>query len=163
MTTETDETAVTGGADRDDAAAATATAADDAATDGRRPSGPSAGGTDPSTDSRNLAVAAHLSAFVGLAGIPSFIGPLVVWLLHRDRDPFVAEQSRQALNFNLSLLIYAGAAVALTVVTIGLGLIIAVPAVIAGAIAWLVLTVVAAMRASDGEQYRYPLTIDLVR
>lgn len=159
MMTDTDETTATGGLDRDDTAGSTA----GDTTSGR--SGAATGAPDgaaPSTDSRNLAVAAHLSAFVGLAGIPSFVGPLVVWLLHRERDPFVAEHARQALNFNLSVLIYAGAAVALSVITIGLGLIVTVPAAIAGAIAWLALTVVAAMRAAEGERYRYPLTLDLV-
>lgn len=159
MMTDTDETTVTG--DQGTGTGAPSVAAD---TVSGGPGEPTAtpGGTNPSADSRNLGVAAHLSAFVGLAGIPSFVGPLVVWLLHRDRDPFVAEQARQALNFNLSLLIYAGAAVALSVVTIGLGLIVTVPAAIVGAIAWLVLTVMAAMRAADGERYRYPLTLDLV-
>ena len=60
----------------------------------------------PSADSRNLAALTHLSALVGLAGVPSFIGPLAVWLWQRDRDPYVVEQAREALNFNLSILIY---------------------------------------------------------
>jgi uncharacterized Tic20 family protein len=114
------------------------------------------------TDSRNLGVVAHLSSFVTFAGVPGFLGPLVVWLLHRERDQFVAEQARDALNFNLSLLIYAAAAVALSVVTLGLGLLLTVPAAIVGIGAWLVLSIVAAMRAAEGGRYRYPLTIELV-
>lgn len=114
-------------------------------------------------DRRNLGAVAHLSAFVAVAGVPSFIGPLVVWLVHRDRDRWVAEQARDALNFNLSLLIYAGAALLLSVVTIGLGLLVTVPAAVAAAIAWLVLTVLAALRAAEGERYRYPLTLELIR
>lgn len=113
-------------------------------------------------DSRNLGVIAHLSAFAALAGVPSFIGPLVVWLLHRDRDAFVADHAREALNFNLSLLLYAGAAVALSIVTIGLGLLVVIPTAIVAAVAWLVLTVLAAVRAADGDTYRYPLTLRLV-
>jgi uncharacterized Tic20 family protein len=122
-------------------------------------------GTDapaPTADSRNLAVVAHLSALVGLAGVPSFIGPLVVWLLHRGRDPWVAEQARDALNFNLSLLVYAGAALALTILTVGLGLLVVVPAAIVVATGWLVVTVLAAIRAADGGRYRYPLTLQLI-
>jgi uncharacterized Tic20 family protein len=128
------------------------------------PVGGSATADDTSVprDSRNLGVVAHLSSFVTFAGVPGFIGPLVVWLLHRERDQFVAEQARDALNFNLSLLIYAAAAVALSVVTLGLGLLLTVPAAIAGIGAWLVLSVVAAMRAAEGGRYRYPLTIELV-
>lgn len=116
-----------------------------------------------STDSRNLGALAHLSALVGLAGVPSFIGPLVVWLLQRERDPFVAEQAREALNFNLSVLIYVAGGIALSIVTIGLGLLIVVPTAIVGAVAWLVVTVMAAIQAADGRPYRYPLTLQLVR
>ena len=117
---------------------------------------------EPSSDSRNIAMVAHLSSLVAFAGVPSFIGPLVVWLLHRDRDSYAAEAAREALNFNLSLLLYAALAVLGVIATIGLGLIVAVPAAIVAAVAWLVLTVVAAARAADGETYRYPLTLRLV-
>lgn len=123
---------------------------------------PTTGGPTPSADSRNLAVVAHLSALIGLAGVPSFIGPLVVWLLHRDRDPWVAEQARDAVNFNLSLLVYAGAALALTILTVGLGLLVVVPVAIVAAVGWLVATVLAAIRAADGERYRYPFTLRLI-
>jgi hypothetical protein len=136
-----------------------AEAADDASTQGPPPA---AGVRAPSADSRNLGVVAHLSALIGLAGVPSFIGPLAVWLLHRDRDPWVAEQARDALNFNLSLLIYGGAALALTILTIGLGLLVVVPAAIVAAAGWLVVTVLAAIRAADGGRYRYPLTLRLI-
>ena len=120
-------------------------------------------GTDVPTDSRNLGVVAHLSSFVTFLGVPGFLGPLAVWLLHRERDEFVAEQARDALNFNLSLLIYAAAAIALSIVTLGLGLLLTVPAAIVAIGAWLVLSVVAAMRAAEGGRYRYPLTLELVR
>lgn len=124
------------------------------------PPPPAAG---PSADSRNLAALTHLSALVGLAGVPSFIGPLAVWLWQRDRDPFVVEQAREALNFNLSILIYVAGGIALSILTIGLGLLVVVPAAVVGAVAWLVLTVMAAIRAADGRPYRYPLTLQLVR
>ncbi len=70
------------------------------------PSDPSsAGASDPSntrSDSRAWAVAAHLVPFVSLA----IIGPLFVWLIKRDEDDFVEHHAREALNFQLSLLIY---------------------------------------------------------
>lgn len=131
---------------------------DDPITDG--PAAPPPG--VPSTDSRNLAALTHLSALVGLTGVPSFLGPLAMWLWQRERDPFVAEQARQALNFNLSLLIYVAGGIALSIVTIGLGLLIVVPTAIVGAVAWLIVTVMAAIQAADGRPYRYPLTLQLV-
>lgn len=116
----------------------------------------------PTTDSRNLGALSHLSALVAFVGVPSFVGPLVVWLLERGRDPFVAEQAREALNFNLSLLLYLAGGVVLSVLTIGLGLLLVVPLAVVAAVAWLALTVIAALRAADGQIYRYPLTLRLI-
>lgn len=117
----------------------------------------------PSGDPRTWAMAAHLSAlvsaFVGLA----FMGPLIVYLVKRDDDPFVRQQAAEALNFNLSVLIYTVAYV--IVLVIGLVLIVGVvliPLGVAGAIAWLVLVIVAGVKAGRGEPYRYPLTIRFV-
>ena len=108
-----------------------------------------------SSESRNWATFAHLSAFVMFLGIPSLIGPLVVWLAKKD-DPYVEAQAKEALNFNISMLIYAIAAGISILLVIG---IIALPAVF---IAWFVLVIVAAIRSADGEEYRYPFTIRLV-
>jgi uncharacterized protein len=117
-------------------------------------------------DSRNWGMAGHLSALVTLLGIPSFVGPLVVWLVRRNQDPFAAEHARESLNFNLSVLIYVIvggiAAVILTVVTVGIGLIVIVPAALVAMILWLVWTIQGAMAASRGEAYRYPVTIRMV-
>jgi uncharacterized Tic20 family protein len=113
--------------------------------------------TLPSADSRNKAVIGHLSAFVTFVGIPSFLGPLVGWLVWRDTDPFAADQSKEALNFNLSFLLYGVVAAFSIILLVGFLLL---PAVI---VTWLVLTIVAAMAASKGETYRYPFTIRFVQ
>lgn len=110
---------------------------------------------DVPADARTRAMLAHLSAFVAFFGIPSLVGPLVFWLVWRD-DPYVSDQAKEALNFNISFLIYAVASIVLVVVLVGLLL---VPLVL---IAWFVLVIVAATRASDGEAYRYPMTIRFV-
>lgn len=107
------------------------------------------------SESRKLAMLSHLSAFVTFVGIPSLFGPLVVWLLNRD-DPFVEAQAKDALNFNLSFLIYGIAAAISIILLIGL---IALPAVL---ITWFVLVIVASIRAANGEDYRYPFTIHFV-
>lgn len=118
-------------------------------------------------DARNLALLAHLSALVVILGLPSFVGPLVVWLWQRDKDPFVVAHAREALNFNLSVLLYAvvGGLVAalLAIVTLGIGVIVIVPIAFAAAIAFVVLVVVAAVRASNGQPYRYPVTVRWIR
>lgn len=121
----------------------------------------------PDSKARDLALLAHLSALVGLLGVPSPLGPLVVWLAKRDAHPFVDAQAKDALNFNLSALLYTVAVFAFgflfTVVTFGLGILFFIPLVIGVMIAWVVLVVVAAVKASKGELYRYPLTIRFVR
>jgi uncharacterized Tic20 family protein len=111
------------------------------------------------------AMGAHLSALAGalLGGVPAFLGPLLVWLIRRDTgDRFSTEHAREALNFNISVVIYAVAAVVLTIFTLGLALVIIIPVALVVVIAYLVATVRAAMAASRGEGYRYPLTIRLV-
>lgn len=127
------------------------------------PPPPSAAADTVDRDSRNLAVVAHLSAFIGFTAVPAFVGPLAIWLLKKDDDAFVAEHAREALNFNLSVLLYLVALVALSVVTFGLGLVVLVPLLLVGAPAWLIATVVAAVRAGEGQRFSYPLTISFVR
>lgn len=113
-------------------------------------------GSDMTRESQNWAVGAHLSAFVMLFGIPSLVGPLFIWLLKRD-DPYVEAQARDALNFNISFLLYGIAAAVSVFLLVGF---VALPIV---AVAWFVLVIVAAVAASRGENYRYPFTIEFVR
>ena len=136
----------------------------------------------PSVSDRQWAAAAHFLALLlalmtaWLAGVAGIVGAGTIYLLKRDDSPFIAEHAREAINFNLSMLIYAAAAVALgvvlagaTVLTLGIGLIVTAPAgvlllAMAGAIAvmWLVCSVVAGFKAWNGEHYRYPLTLRLI-
>jgi uncharacterized Tic20 family protein len=108
------------------------------------------------TDSRNWATISHLSAFSVFVGIPSVVGPLVMWLLRRD-DPYAEHHAKEALNFNISIIIYTVIAAISIIMLVG---ILALPAVLIG---WFVLTIQAAMRASAGEYYEYPLTIRFVK
>lgn len=110
----------------------------------------------PAQEAKNWAVIAHLSALVNIVGIPSVIGPLVVWLLKKDEDPFIDYHGKEALNFNISFMIYGIVSGLLILVAIGLVLL---PIVL---ITWLVLVIIGAVRTSNGEYYRYPLTIRLV-
>lgn len=129
--------------------------------DSRPPSPPpTQGWVHPSgltNEVRNWALAAHLSAFLGAWVALAFLGPLVVWLVKRDEHPFIAMHAREALNFNLSVLLYFIVGVVLAFVLIGFLLLAAL------GVAWFVLTIIAAVRASNGQPYRYPLTIRLVR
>jgi uncharacterized protein len=119
-----------------------------------------------SSDVRNWGLAAHLSAYVGAWVALAFLGPLVVWLLKRDDHPFIDHHAKEALNFNLSFLLYGVVggiiAIPLGLITLGIGLI---PIIIIGAVlvvAWLILPIIAAIKAANGEGYRYPFTIRFV-
>jgi uncharacterized protein len=107
---------------------------------------------------RNTAVAAHLATFAGLV-IPfgSVIGPLAVWLTRRHRDPFIDQAGREALNFGISIAVYG------SVLLIAALMLVGIPLLIVGVIAWVVLASLAAAKASQGQPYRYPLTLRLVR
>ena len=109
-------------------------------------------------EARNTAVAAHLSTLAGLV-VPfgSVIGPLAVWLTRRDRDPFIDDSGREALNFGISIAIYGLVALVAALMLVG------IPLLIVGMVAWVVLACLAAVNASQGQAYRYPLTLRLVR
>jgi uncharacterized protein len=116
------------------------------------------GATSPESQ-RTWALAAHLSALLAVfIGLP-FVGPLIVYLVKRE-DPYVRRHAAEALNFNLSVTIYAivlGIVTAILIVVL-IGLLL-IPVLALGALAWLILVIIASVRASQGEDYRYPLTI----
>ena len=95
----------------------------------------------------------HLSALFGVG----IILPLVVYLAMRTESDYVAANAREALNFHISVLLYALCCIPLVLVLIG------VPLLVAIGLASLVLAIIAAVRASKGECYRYPLTIRFVK
>jgi uncharacterized protein len=124
-----------------------------------------ASGIDQSTEAGaageavcNTAVAAHLSTFAGLV-IPfgSVIGPLAVWLTRRHRDPFIDQAGREALNFGISIAIYGSVLLVAALMLVG------IPLLMIGVVAWVMLASLAAVKASQGQAYRYPLTLRLVR
>ncbi len=111
----------------------------------------------PDSEQQTWAMIAHLSALVGFV-IPfgNVIGPLVVWMIKKDEMPFVDDQGKEALNFQITVLIAVIICFILTFVLIGLLLL---PVV---GIATLVLVIIAGIKANSGEAYRYPFTWRLV-
>jgi uncharacterized Tic20 family protein len=85
------------------------------------------------------------------------VGPLAVWLTRRDRDPFIDQAGREALNFGISIAIYGAVLLVATLMLVG------IPLLIVGVIAWVVLASLAAVKASQGQAHRYPLTMRFVR
>ncbi len=101
----------------------------------------------------------HLLALCGFVGIPlgNIIGPLVLWLIKKDTMPFVDDQGKEALNFQISLTIYAFVAGLTMFVLIGFVLL---PIVLIGG---LVLIIMAAIAANEGKTYRYPFNIRFIK
>lgn len=120
--------------------------------------------TTQSSEERTWALVGHLSAFSAfITGIGGIVGPLVVWLIKRDTMPFAADQAKEALNFNITLAIAFCALVLFTIVTLGIGVLLAWPIGAILFVAWFVLTIVAAIKANEGVAYRYPFTLRLVK
>jgi len=107
---------------------------------------------------RNWAMWCHLSALGGyVVPMAGLIAPLVVWLSGRERDPFIDEQGKEAVNFRLTLVLYYLVSFALIFVVIGFFLLAAV------GLFDLIMTIIAGVRAGSGEHFRYPLTLRMVR
>ena len=113
--------------------------------------------SDVTGDERTWAILVHASAFLGVfVPFGNILGPLVVWLIKREESEFVDANGKQALNFQITWSVII--VLALFSLLVGIGLLL-VPIV---ALAWAILVVIAAVRASENEVYDYPLTVDLV-
>jgi len=110
-------------------------------------------------EERQWAAFAHLAALfiLILPPVGGFLGPLVIWILKKDEMPFVREQGRESLNFQLTVLLAMAVAAALMLVLVGFVLL---PLI---ALANFVLVVVATLQVSDGRSYRYPFNLRLIQ
>lgn len=113
----------------------------------------------------------HLLALTALIGIPlgNILGPLIIWLIKRDEDPFVDLCGKESLNFQISMTIY-GLALFLfmlpAVIIPFIGVLLLPLIMLAGialAIMVIVYTIIAAIKASEGDSYTYPLTIRFIK
>jgi uncharacterized protein len=111
-----------------------------------------------SAESRQWGMFAHLSALIGfLIPFGNILGPLIIWQIKKAEMPFVDDQGKEALNFQITVFIAVIVCIVLSFVLIGLLLL---PVV---GIAALVLTIMAGMKANAGETYRYPFTLRLIK
>ncbi len=111
-------------------------------------------GREADPKARMWAMFCHLAGLAWILPItPAFgsvLGPLIVWLIKKNDYPFVDEQGKEALNFQITMLIYCAVAALLILLCIGF-LLLAVVIIVE-----VVFTVIAAVKANDGYHYRYP-------
>ena len=105
-------------------------------------------------DDRTMAMIGHLSGIVA-----GFIGPLIIWLINKEKTDkvWLNDQAKEALNFQITLLIAYFVSGILTLVLIGIFLIFALM------LANIVLCIMAGMKANEGISYRYPATLRLIK
>jgi uncharacterized protein len=112
----------------------------------------------PTNDDRTWGLLAHLSGLIAaLLGGMSFLGPLIVWLIKKDQSPFVADQAKEALNFQISVTIALLISAVTILVCVG---VVLLPIVY---IASVVFSIIAAIEANKGVYYRYPYTIRFIQ
>lgn len=107
---------------------------------------------------RNWAMFCHLSAFSGFFfPFGGIIGPLICWLSRKDESTWVNENGKASLNFQLSILLYLILAAPLCLILIGFPIIF-----ILGVIK-VVCIIIASIKASKGEEFKYPISIPFIQ
>jgi len=109
---------------------------------------------------RTWGMLCHIAAFAGfiIPLVGNIVGPLVIWLIKKEEHPFIDDQGKESLNFQITISIGGLVASILTCLA-GLGIILG----IAIFVFYVVFVIIAAIKASNGEQYRYPVTLRLVK
>jgi uncharacterized Tic20 family protein len=119
---------------------------------------PGQAGRETNRDARMWAMFCHLAALATfvIPAIGLVIGPLVVWMIKKEQYPFVDEQGKEAVNFQISMLIYVAVG-ALLVLACGIGFIV----ISVVGILDLVFMIIGAIKANDGYHYRYPYPLSI--
>ena len=112
----------------------------------------------PSYEVRQGAMLCHLAAFLGFVfPFGSVVGPLILWQMKKEKDAFIDDQGKEALNFQITVAIAWIACIVLAFAVIGFFLMVAL------AIATVVLTIIGSIKANKGIAYRYPLTWRVIK
>lgn len=113
----------------------------------------------PDKDARTWGMVCHLVALAGCI-IPPFgyiLGPLVVWAIKKDDHPFINDQGKEAMNFQLTMTIAIVVCIPLMFLLIGIPLMFII------GIFDLVMIIIASVKANEGVYYRYPVAIRLIK
>ena len=112
----------------------------------------------PSKDERTWAMLSHFSALcMFIFPFGNILAPLIIWLIKKEEMPFVENQAKEVLNFQISMTIYLLISGILCFILIG------IPFVIGLGIFNVIITIIAGIKANDGKSYRYPINLRLIK
>jgi uncharacterized Tic20 family protein len=120
----------------------------------------------PTQQERTLAMLCHIGALIGSFMPPAnIIVPVVIWLLKKDQSAFVNEHGKESINFQINLSVWAIiiCVVGFLLIFLVIGIFLLPVALGALFIAGLILCIVAGIKAYEGNYYRYPFIIRLVK
>lgn len=112
--------------------------------------------SQPSDNEKMWAMFCHLAGLLHFIPFGQIIGPLVIWVVKKEESGFIDDQGKQALNFQISMLIYMLLCIPFVFIVIGIF------ALIALAIINLILVIIAAVNSNSGIKYRYPLALPIL-
>jgi uncharacterized Tic20 family protein len=112
----------------------------------------------PNKEERTWAMLCHFSVFsMFVFPFGNILAPLIIWLIKKEEMPFVENQSKEVLNFQISMTIYVIVAFLLIIILVG------IPMLIGLGIFNIIMTIVAAIKANEGENYRYPINLRIIK
>lgn len=110
---------------------------------------------------RNLALLAHLSGCLGIVvgSVPGFVGPLIIWLLQKDKSLFVEQEAKEALNFQITLLMLTAVFILVTFMSCWM----LFPLLFVPALLQVIFGIIATVSVANGNAYRYPFNLRLIK
>ncbi len=114
--------------------------------------------SQPTKDERTWAMLSHFSALcMFIFPFGNILAPLIIWLIKKDEMPFVEDQAKEVMNFQISMTIYFIGSIILIIVLIG------IPILIVLGIFNVIIIIIAGINANDGKSYRYPINLKLIK
>jgi uncharacterized Tic20 family protein len=111
----------------------------------------------PTSDDRTWAALCHVGALSWYIGVPGLLTVFLLWILKKEQSSFIDHHGKESINFQISMLLWV--AVGIITFCVGVGFVI----LVLDGIFNLIMVIIAAIKASNGEHFRYPLTLRIIR
>jgi len=115
--------------------------------------------SQPTKDERTWGMLCHFSAFLIFLPFPfsNILAPLIIWLIKKEEMPFVEDQGKEVVNFQITMTIYIIISAIFCIILVG------IPFLIGFIIFNFIFTIIAGISANDGKTYRYPINLRLIK